>query len=183
VSDKEAIVRVRAAIFIALLATASAIAATTAAQERHQAHEHGAAKLEVSLEGQVLQISFEGPADNILGFEHAPKTDAQKKTLARAEEQLKQPTQLFATPAAAECQPQPVRLETKLPAAGSGETHSEIEVDWRWECAKPQALTHVDVLLFKTFPRLKQLRVQIATAQGQTAAVLKPGAVRLKIAS
>ena len=175
--------RACAAILTALLATAPAVAAAQTAPERHQAHEHGAAQLQVSLDGRALHIAFEGPADNILGFEHAPKNDAQKKTLARAEEQLRQPTRLFALPPAAECQAQPVRLETRLPAAGSGETHSEMEVEWRWECAKPQALTHVDVGLFKAFPRLKQLRVQVVTAQGQTAAVLKPGAARLKFAS
>lgn len=167
----------------ALLGTAPALAADKTPRDRHQAHQHGAARLQVSLDGRVLQISFEGPADNILGFEHAPRNEAQKQTLARAEERLKQPTRLFATPPAAECQAQPARLETTLPAAGSGETHSEIEVDWRWECATPQALTHVDVGLFKAFPRLKQLRVQVVTAQGQQAAVLKPSAARLKIAS
>jgi hypothetical protein len=72
----------------------------------------------------------------------------------------------------------------KLPAAGSGETHSDVEAEWRWECGKPDALTHVDASgLFKAFARLKQLKVQIVTAQGQKAAVLKPGAARLKIAS
>jgi Protein of unknown function (DUF2796) len=176
-------VRACAAILTGLLATAPAVAADKTAPDRHRAHQHGAAKLQVSLDGRALQISFEGPADNILGFEHAPKNDAQKKALVRAEEQLKQPTQLFAIPPAAECQAQPVRLDTRLPAAGDGETHSEMEVDWRWECAEPQALTHVDVGLFKAFPRLKQLHVHVATAQGQKAAVLKPGAARLKIGS
>jgi hypothetical protein len=72
----------------------------------------------------------------------------------------------------------------KLPAAGSGETHSEIEAEWRWDCGKPDALIQLDVSgLFKAFPRLKQLKVQIVTAQGQKTAVLKPGAARLKLAS
>lgn len=172
--------RAWAVILSALVATAPAAAADKAAPERHRAHQHGAAKLQVSVDGRSLQISFEGPADNILGFEHAPKNDAQKKTLARAEEQLRQPT-LFAVPPAAECQAQPVRLDTRLPAAGSGETHSEMQVDWRWDCAKPQALTHVDVGLFKAFPRLKQLRVEVVTPAGQTAAVLRPSAARLKL--
>jgi hypothetical protein len=137
----------------------------------------------VSLDGRALLIGYEGPAENILGFEHAPKTDAQKKTVARAEEQLKQPGQLFVIPPAAECRAQPSRVEVKLPAAGSGETHSEIETEWRWECAKPEALTHVDVGLFKAFPRLKQLSAQIVTAKGQTTAVLKPNTTRLKLAA
>jgi hypothetical protein len=45
-------------------------------------------------------------------------------------------------------------------------------------------LAHVDVGgLFKAFPRLKQLKVQIVSARGQKTAVLRPGATRLKIAS
>jgi hypothetical protein len=170
-------------ILSALLATAPALAADKAAPEQHPAHQHGAASLQVSLDGRTLQIAFEGPADNLLGFEQAPKNDAQKKTVARVDGQLRQSSQLFVTPPAASCQPQPARVEMKLPAPGSQETHSEIEVEWRWDCAKPEALTHVDVGLFKAFPRLKQLSVQVVTAQGQKTAVLKPAAARLRIAS
>ena len=148
-----------------------------------KAHQHGAAQLEVTLDGGVLQITLEGPAENFLGFEHAARTDAQKKTVARVEQQLKQPAQLFTPVAAAGCQAEPPRVEIKLPASGSTETHSEIEAEWRWQCAQPAALAHLDVGLFKAFPRLKELRVQIVTARGQKAAVLKPGAARLKIAS
>jgi Protein of unknown function (DUF2796) len=176
-------VRARSLIFSALLATTPALAAEKPTSDQHQAHQHGAAQLQVSLEGRALQIAFEGPADNLLGFEQAPKNEAQKKTVARVEQQLKQPTQLFVTPPAAECQAQPARVEMKLPSPGSAETHSEIEVEWRWECVKPQALAYVDVGLFKAFPRLKQLQVQVVTGQGQKTALLKPGAARLKLAS
>jgi hypothetical protein len=168
-------------VLSAFLVTTPARAADVPAAERHQAHQHGAARLHVSLEGRALQIALEGPTDNLLGFEHAPTTDAQKKTVARVEQQLKQPTQLFATPAAAECQAQPARVEMKLPSPGRGETHSEIEVEWRWQCARPEALAYVDVALFKAFPRLKELRVQVVTGQGQKSALLKPGATRLKL--
>ena len=148
-----------------------------------RAHHHGSARLQVSVDGPTLQVAFEGPADNILGFEHAPRTDAQKKTVARAEEQLKQTPQLFSTPAEANCQPQPARVEMKLPPAGSKEAHSEVEAEWRWVCANPAGLTHVDVMLFKVFPRLKQLQAQVVTGRGQGTGVLKPGGARLKIGS
>jgi cell wall-associated NlpC family hydrolase len=165
-------VQIRSVILATLLATAPAVAADTTAPEQPPAHQHGAASLQ------------EGPSDNLLGFEHAPRNDAEKQTVARAESQLKKPVQLVGTPPAAECQPQPARVDMKLPAAGSGETHSEVEAEWRWDCGKPDALTQVDVSgLFKAFPRLKQLKVQVVTARGQKTAVLKPGAARLKIAS
>jgi hypothetical protein len=167
-------------ILSALLAAAPALAADKGAS---RAHHHGAARLDVTLDGGALQIALDSPADNFLGFEHAPRTDAQKKTVARVEQQLREPGKLFTPVAAAGCQAQPTRVEIKLPPPGSKETHSEIETEWRWQCAQPAALAHVDVGLFKAFPRLKELRVQIVTAHGQKAAVLKPGAVRLKIAS
>jgi hypothetical protein len=177
-------VRARSVILATLLAAAPAAAADKTAPEQHPAHQHGSASLQVSLDGRALQIALESPSDNLLGFEHAPQNEAQKQTVARAEQRLKLPLQLFGTPPAAQCQPQPARVDMKLPAAGSGETHSEIEAEWRWDCGKPDALIQLDVSgLFKAFPRLKQLKVQIVTAQGQKTAVLKPGAARLKLAS
>jgi hypothetical protein len=163
-------------VVVGVLAAAPVLAA-----EQHGAHQHGVAALQVSLDGGALAIALDGPAENILGFEHAPKTDPQRRTVARAEEQLKRPENLFSLPATAECMAQPARVEMKLPPPGSKETHSEIEAEWRWQCARPAALTHVDVGLFKVFPRLKELKVQIVAAQGQRAAVLKPKAARLKL--
>lgn len=167
-------------ILSALLVTGPALAADKTASP-HKAHQHGTAQLQVGLEGGVLQIALEGPAENFLGFEHAPRTDAQRATVARVEQQLKQPAQLFTPVAAADCRAQPPRVELKLPPPGSKETHSEVEAEWRWQCAQPAALGHLDVGLFKAFPRLKELRVQMVTAQGQKTAVLKPGAPRLKL--
>jgi Protein of unknown function (DUF2796) len=174
--------RARSLILATLLAAAPAFAADTA--EQHPAHQHGAASLEISLEGRTLQVALDGPADNLLGFEHAARTEAEKQTLARAEQRLRQPAELFATPPAAQCQAQPPKIEIRLPAAGSSETHSDVEAEWRWECARPEALTHLEVAgLFTAFPRLKELKVQVATAKGQQSAVLRPGAARVKLAS
>jgi Protein of unknown function (DUF2796) len=175
---------VRSAVILAAMLLGAPAMAHTTASAQAPAHQHGAGTLHVSIDGSALQIAFEGPADNLLGFEHAPQNETQKQAVARAQRQLNQPNQLLAIPAAAECQAQPSRVDIKLPAPGSGETHSEIEAEWRWQCAKPSALTHVDAGgLFKAFPRLKELNVQVVTAEGQKTALLKPGAPRLKIAS
>jgi hypothetical protein len=175
-------VRAHVMILCALL-TATPVLAADKPGHQHRGHQHGAARLQVSLEGGALQVAFEGPADNILGFEHAPRTEAQKGTVARAEQQLRQTGELFTTPSAADCQPEPARVELKLPPPDSRETHSEVEAEWRWTCANPGALAYLDVGLFKTFPRLKQLRAQVVTAQGQTSTVLRPKTTRLKIGS
>jgi Protein of unknown function (DUF2796) len=175
-------VRTKLAILLVLLTSAAAGAADKPGAAP-AGHHHGAATLQVSLDGGALQVALEGPADNILGFEHAPRTDAQKATAAKAEQRLKEPDTLFTTPPAAGCKAEPARVEMKLPPAGSRDTHSEIETAWRWACANPAALAYLDVGLFKAFPRLKQLRAQVVTPRGQSSAVLKPGAARLKIGS
>jgi hypothetical protein len=175
-------VRMHVVILAPLLTIAPALAGDASGQQP-RAHQHGAARLQVGLAGPALEVAFEGPADNILGFEHAPRTEAQKTAVARAEQRLKQAAELFTTPPAADCRPQPARVEMKLPAAGSSETHSEVEAEWRWVCANSAALAYLDVELFKAFPRLKELRAQVVTGRGQATAVLRPGAARLKIGS
>ncbi|WP_166257494.1 ZrgA family zinc uptake protein [Marinobacter salicampi] len=48
-------------------------------------HSHGTAQLQVAREGQTLDILFETPAYNLVGFEHAPKNANQEQAVAKAE--------------------------------------------------------------------------------------------------
>ena len=60
------------------------------------AHEHGAAELLLSSEGQDVQITFKSPAQSLVGFETAAVTAEQKEAVARAEAILMAPDDLFA---------------------------------------------------------------------------------------
>ena len=60
------------------------------------AHEHGAAELLLSSEGQDVQITFNSPAQSLVGFETAAVTAEQKEAVARAEAILMAPEDLFA---------------------------------------------------------------------------------------
>ena len=60
------------------------------------AHEHGAAELLLSSEGQDVQITFNSPAQSLVGFETAALTAEQKGAVARAEAILMAPDELFA---------------------------------------------------------------------------------------
>jgi hypothetical protein len=59
------------------------------------AHEHGAASLNVAVDGTLVSLEFHSAAYNIVGFEHAPKDDAQRKAIADATAALKDPVTLF----------------------------------------------------------------------------------------
>ncbi len=60
------------------------------------AHEHGAAELLLSSEGRDVQITFNAPAQSLVGFETAAVTEEQKAAVARAQAILMAPRDLFA---------------------------------------------------------------------------------------
>ena len=59
------------------------------------AHEHGAAELLLSSEGRDVQITFNAPAQSLVGFETAAVTAEQKAAVERAEAILMAPNDLF----------------------------------------------------------------------------------------
>jgi len=62
----------------------------------HGAHSHGKAEMELTIQGSAIRGLFKTPMDSLLGFEHAPKTDAQKKAVSDLRERLKtQPHGLY----------------------------------------------------------------------------------------
>ena len=51
-------------------------------------HEHGAAKLMMVMEGKKLQIEFEVPSESLIGFEHLPKSQSNRKNFNKAIKKL-----------------------------------------------------------------------------------------------
>lgn len=69
------------------------------AAETHGAHEHGHAVLKLVLEGSAVVVSFEGPLDSIVGFEHEPKNDKQRAALKEAMQIVQAPENIVRLPA------------------------------------------------------------------------------------
>ena len=59
--------------------------------------------------------------------------------------------------------------------------HEEVVATYRFTCAQPAGLNQLEVRAFAQFPRLRELRVEHATARGQGAAVLTPAAAALAL--
>ena len=161
-----------------------------------QAHEHGVATLNVVLDGKKLVLQLESPLDNLVGFEHAPRNDKQRAALAKMEESLKAGDRWFKPAAAAGCTLRDVKVEHpyRTPAAAAGppppeggkrqkpdakgkaakaeEQHAEVRAAYELDCAKPEALDRMEVLLFDAFPSVKRLKAQTATPRGQSSATL-----------
>jgi hypothetical protein len=62
---------------------------------QYGAHVHGIAALNLALEGEEVHVEFDSPAANIVGFEHAPSSEADYAALDKAVAALKNGDQLF----------------------------------------------------------------------------------------
>ena len=163
----------------ALTAAALFAAAALPAQAQQQhAHVHGQLKLDVAIDGPTIVIAMESPLDNIVGFEHAPKTEAEKKMADDIVAQLRAADQLFKIDPAANCKLGPVDLRSGAlglgnpdPAESGG--HADLDASFSFNCTQAAAAKFIDVNLFSAFKGARQIDVQIASAQGQFKRQLK----------
>lgn len=84
------------------------ICGTAAFAEDHDhrelaAHVHGTGQLDIALEGTALEILLTVPGADLVGFEHAPTSEADKAAVAEAETKLADPLSLFGLSAKANC--------------------------------------------------------------------------------
>jgi len=158
------------------------IAAPAYAQHDHHhahghqhAHVHGVAKLEVAVDGGNLSLHLESPLEGVLGFEHAPRSDKERATVAEMRRKLADAGKLFAPTTAAQCTLKSVQFEAPSldakPLAGQNPVsdHADLDADFLFNCAQPAKLTGLDVRLFQAFPKLRRVEAQVVTAKGQKA--------------
>ena len=165
----------------------------------HEAHEHGVAHMNVALEGNELFIEFISPAANIVGFEHHPRTPEQKDAVNDAVNKLRTGDRLFILSAGSEGQLVKSNVETDINKdseqhsdsehahAEKGQhgqkehhdkehgesdehkSHSEFKAKYHFTCKAPDKLSRIDVKLFKYFPGIEHIEVQLLTGTKQSA--------------
>jgi hypothetical protein len=161
------------------------------------AHEHGVGRLNAALDGQTLELELESPAMNLVGFEHAATTDADKAKVAAVRAQLEKPLVLFNLPKAAGCVVATQELESPLfgdkPDADDHDEedakdghehhhdHSEIHAHYQFSCSAPGALKTLDLAnIFNTFPATQKIQVQLISPSGQQGVEATAKAAALK---
>ena len=163
---------------LAIIAQTIALHAAWAGEHRqHEAHEHGVAHLNVAVEGHNLVIEFFSPAANIVGFEHHPQTQAQKDQVEKARQKLEDGQTLFQLPAQAQCRLISSSVDTDIDgnsadgseAQHAHEGHSDFKAHYQFSCNTPEKPAYADVMLFRTFPGIERIAVQILTDTAQTA--------------
>jgi hypothetical protein len=198
-------VRIRPGVGVAVALPACLLAfAATAADEftQHAAHEHGKATLDVALDGGRLEVRLSTPAINVLGFERAPRTDAEKQAAADASALLARHRELFSFPVAARCTAN--RPEVTAPAwaggdkAGKGDKaskasdhdhghddgghdHADYVATWTFDCATPAALAFFDAPLVGRLQPGTTVQANVISATLQTRQDLSATAVRIRL--
>jgi hypothetical protein len=174
---------------LSFLVACMALAAATA--HAGKAHEHGVVRLDVSVEGSRLTIDMVAALDNWLGFERAPRTDAERKAAAEVLTRLRSPQQgtpLFTADAAAQCKfaraevsapvlepgAQPATQPAAKPSAKAGAAdHADLEATFEFQCAQPAQLRTLELGLFDAYKRIQRIHVQVAGPKGQSKVTLK----------
>jgi hypothetical protein len=144
-----------------------------AAGAQGRPHVHGAAELDIVIEATQVTVQLQTPLDALLGFERAPRTDAEKQSASQAVAALKAADRLFTFTPAALCKSTSFELSSAALGLGHPDLseahadHADLDGTYVFQCASTARLTEVDVALFGAFARLNHIQVEVATARGQ----------------
>ncbi len=169
------------------------VCAAASAQAQHHAHTHGVVELDLAIERNTVTIELEAPLESLVGFERAPRTDAEKQRVQQAVERLRAGASLFLIDPAAQCKLQAVELESAVlglgqaapapraePAKGHAhEAHADLDGRFVFECAQAASARFVDVGLFAAFSRIRTVNAQVAAPDGQFKRRLRKDSTRL----
>ena len=122
ISRQDVAVPMQFAIVLASAILAGVAFASEDEHREHEAHEHGRGTLDIVAEGEELVVEFRIPAANVVGFEHAPRDDAEREAVRRAVEVFRNPASVLVLPAEAECEVE--KAEAAIVGMGDSE-HDE----------------------------------------------------------
>lgn len=150
-------------------------------QAAPHAHVHGEIQLGVALDGPTVTVDIDTPLESLLGFEHTPRSPAEKTLAAHWATILKQGTGLLRFNAEAACSLQQVALDAavlglgldagKMPShtGNTGNTrHADLEGNWVFQCAHPEALRQLDIGFLKESPHAQKIEVKLITSKRQS---------------
>lgn len=140
-------------------------AAGAAEFTEHHAHVHGTASLQIATDSQQLSITLDSPAQNLLGFEHAPRNATETGRAVLVSRLLADPQQLFQLSTAAQCHL--VRRSIETPQWQSNAEHVDYEATFEFTCAQPVHLRSVKIDLSALLQSGTRVTVLLSTSKGQ----------------
>jgi hypothetical protein len=150
-----------------------------------RAHEHGVSRLDVGVEAGRVVLELEIPLDSLIGFERAPRTDAEREKADAAVKKLRDGAAMFRIDGQAGCELAKVELKSAVLGLGAGAPaageHADLEGHYEFKCKAGAKAGFVEVGLFEAFAPLKRLDLQVVTPRGQVKATLRRPASRVQL--
>ncbi|MEY2777548.1 MAG: hypothetical protein RLY30_1646 [Pseudomonadota bacterium] len=155
------------------LSSAVAVAAEPHGHSGGHRHVHGEADVEITLDAQGrLSGHLQAAMDAFLPFEHAPKTEAQRRQLSQLQESLQQVGFLLSANPEAGCTQTSVQADSALFHAKAFSGHANLEVKFTLQCAHPSALRQLSFDILRRSGRLKKIELEFVGPNTQAKAVL-----------
>ena len=177
-------------------ASISAAVLSIGAGSKHKAHQHGVAELDIAVETKestIVNLELESPAEAIYGFEHRPKTDADKAKIEAANAKLgTEILNMVKFDSSLGCTAQAPKIEHEFDEddkASADKTkkhkhhgeHSEVHAEFTVTCQKPVAGSSISFDFTSSFPGLKSVKVQAVVGGTQSGVTVKKAGTSLKI--
>ena len=112
----------------------------------------------------MIEMELESPADDIVGFEHAPENEKQKSQINKALAIFKDKKGVFMPTPAAGCKITGHSAEFESdPSSG----HAGFHVRWEMSCSNPSKIKNLSTSFFKSFPKAEEIEVEVVSEAGQ----------------
>lgn len=164
--------KAKATKLIAITTLLTSTQVTFAAPHAH--HDHGVVRLDIAIEGDGMNVFMQSPLDSFVGFERAPRTDAEKKLASNALTLLRSNSLLKPNPEA-ECVLSFSEVNAPVLEGKAREKngHADLEANYVFKCMKPNMLTSLRTELLESFKHAKKVEVQVAGPKGQKKTTLR----------
>jgi len=165
-----------------------AVPARAQMQPAAHPHVHGVASVDVAIDPASITVTMSSPLDNLIGFEHPPRTDGERAAAKAAVATLQQGGTVFAIDAAAGCTMKSVELSSAALDVGHPDPseaqagHADIDGTYEFACISPQRAKFIDVGLFQ-FAHMQKVAAQVAGPLGQFKLELTPSRRRLVLSN
>ena len=110
---------------VTLVMTGSAFAESQDEHREHGAHVHGHGTLDIVVEGEELVAELRIPAANVVGFEHAPRDDAEREAVRHALVPFSDAASVLVPSPEAQCEVE--KSEARITSMTGEEHHDEDE--------------------------------------------------------
>jgi hypothetical protein len=168
-----------------LLASLTATGVSAQSRPTPKAHTHGLATLDIAIEGRTGVLRFAAPAEDIYGFERAPRTAAERQQREAALARLRTRfAELVIFEASLGCRITSTSLTDAVDRAAEHDRahaagrdrdhehedeagHAEVTADYALACTRPPAGRDIRFGITRAFPSVRTVQVQLLSDDRQ----------------